>query len=211
MEQTRVIADLQERLRQIAARRPYRFRDTPRSVAEAYLAQQTVFEGFATPEVTAAEEALGGTFTAMFRLWMTTMGRRSGDLFLGSDQARPGDLVEWHEDLALARAEMGFPAPPAKAVVFQMHQGYEWTFTLADGGADAPVWRVTEMQAEPTRIADSFAAFLIAAADGLAEVTEMQRQSGGRYLSLQGGRVHSHYPARNKRPRPLDEDDIWPD
>jgi len=207
MDADAIIADARRRLIAMADDPPYRFKATPRGVAEAYRRRLKTFAGYPEAEIARAEARLGVRFPAVYRAFLRELGRDSGDLFVGSYLAGVGDLDDYREEAAELMGEASPAlALPAGAVVFLSHQGYSHAYFIAAGGLDAPVWQYGEGEAGPVVIAAGFAEFL-AAELGLMEANDRKsRELGGYYLTVyEGGGTAREYPSLNSGSRPRDD------
>jgi hypothetical protein len=208
MDADGTMADLARRLVAMVENRPFRFRETRRSDAEAYLRARKEFSGYAEAEIALAEQARGCAFPGTFRAYLSRMGRARGDLFRGSDVTDLERLEESRrvaiELLASSGADPDVLSPDA--VVLLVHQGY--TFVCIVGSeVDAPVYQYSEGASAATRVADSFLAFLDAEVQAMERLWKAQRESGGYWVTTNGTYVTETHPARASGERPLDSSD----
>src|SRR6266699_3289464 len=95
MDAVSIISDVQRRLTAMADDPPYRFVRTAENLAEAYQQRLKPFVGYSEPEVAQAEQKMGVRFPTVFRTYLLSMGKSSGDLFQGSSVAGIGDFEEF--------------------------------------------------------------------------------------------------------------------
>jgi hypothetical protein len=201
------------RLEGLASNRPYRFVNTPRDAAEAFQQLQTSFEGYSEAEIAQAEKRLGVVFPLLFRTYLMRMGKRHGDLFVGSDTPtldRLEEIRDYAQGLML-KSNVSEPLPPS-AIVFLLHQGYTFCYFLAEGGFDSPVWNYLEGEARPEQRFASYGDLLLDEVGLMEEVNGKRIEQGGAYLQLHpdGGMTES-YPALSSGERPIDRNDEFTD
>jgi len=209
------LSDLSRRLIALAETPPFRFRDTPRAQARAYLQNRARIAGYDRDEIAAAEAALGLNLPQALAEFYRLMGRARAGLFAGSDLAPIEALADLTAELPHF-VQAGGPPIPKTYICFMTHQGYvayamPGTPPGAPRAPDAPVFALIEGEAAPRQAAASLAAYLDAEVRLMEEVHEMQRANGGYYLTLAEGRVRETHPALNDRPRPLDTEDAFLD
>jgi len=151
--------------------------------------------------VSAAERRLGVRFPAVFRTYLREMAKSRGDLFRGSDLAGVADFEEFR-----AEAQELLPVPlPDDAIVFLIHQGYQFAFILAAGETDSPVFSYVEGEASPQEMMPSFAALLEAELKTIADANADARSIGGYYRTVHTDVIVSELrPALASGDRPLD-------
>lgn len=208
-----MIAAVVGRLRATVDNRTFRFQNTRRADADAYLAQLTTFEGCTDAEIAAREEQLGGTFPLVYRSFLRRCGRKSGELFVGSDigfdrHEEMGRGAEW------LMAEWGLDGGlPAKADVFLTHQGYSFLFVRAEGGYDAPAYSYVEGEPGIERAYETFADLLDSHVALIEENHAAARSHGGTWLTIRpdGGTSETYYPAYVTGERPIELGDRFLD
>jgi hypothetical protein len=203
-----VIAGIERRLKSLVENRAFRFVNTGRAEAEAYLNALSTFVGWLEEDVDELEAELGVKFPAVFRAYVEYAAGGRGPLFAGSD-AEPYHMAEYRERAAELIDEAGASDfLDDRSAVFLFHQGYSFLYFKADGGYDAPVFQFVEGEAAPRQIAPSFAEFLDAQARELEELNRTERESGGYLLTVYpGGYTRRVYPALGEGVRPLDMED----
>ena len=209
----KIIRDVIDRLRRLAENRPFRFRDTSRWEATAYLADMQRCVGLLGGYINTLEK-MNARFPRVFRAYLREMGRERAGLFEGSD-ADPFRMREYKQlalDL-LKRDGVKEQILGRNHVVFMFHQGY--AFLYFEGGDrerfDSPVYQYTEGQAAPKKVAEGFAELLDAELKLMEENARLQRESGGYFISLAGGFRRTIYPARGEGPSPLETEDQFVD
>jgi SMI1 / KNR4 family (SUKH-1) len=118
--------------------------------------------GCSEQEIAALEERLRRVFPAAYREFLLWTGRAAGDFWAGSHAFYSDlpDIQQWAVDLL---RENSFPAElPPDALVFFMHQGYQFLFVRTSEGDDPPVYYYNETQPAQTfvRRAEHFSQFL---------------------------------------------------
>lgn len=108
----------------------------------------------------------GVSLPAAYRTFLQRMGRSAGAFMGGSDIFYPAPLSlrEGAVEL-LAECKHSFELPE-DALVFWMHQGYQFMFLRASEGDDPPVYYFLEGNAEATRLHDHFTDFLRSEIEG---------------------------------------------
>ncbi|REK37785.1 MAG: SMI1/KNR4 family protein [Planctomycetota bacterium] len=108
-----------------------------------------------------------GHLPAAYVAFLRRMGRGAGEWFLGSDVFYPTclELNAWAAE-TLAE-ESNPPQLPEDAVVFGMHQGYQFHFMVSSEGDDPPVYYYHEGGEGFERVADSFSTLMIKCATGV--------------------------------------------
>jgi hypothetical protein len=206
-----ILGEVCQRLRTLAANRPFRFVRTARGDAESFLRRQTDFTGHPEAEVAQAERRLGVAFPLVFRTYLKRMGRGHGDLFCGSDVAGLGGLERFrgHAQALMQESQVAEPLRP-DAVVFLFHQGYAFTYFLAGGGFDSPVWGYVEGEALPAQRFAGFGDFVRAEIAMMEEANRHALDQGGYYLQITpAGGTARNYPALSSGERPVDRDDEY--
>lgn len=193
MDADLIVARWQERLVAMADNRPYVYRDTPQYLIEEHRRRLTVFAGYAEDEVVAAEQRLGARFPAVFRAYLSQMGRSSGDLFCGSDLAGIDGFERFRADALALMAETD-PALslPQDAVVYLFHQGYSFDYLRADGGFDGPVLQYIEGWDGPSEGAPAFAALVDSQLHAMESLERSQREQGGYSVTVYPGGWTTH-------------------
>lgn len=94
-------------------------------------------------EVTDLEKKFDVIFPAVYKVFLLSMGRGAGEYMLGSSCFYE-DLFNLHEWAREIMAENDLPELPSKAFVFWMHQGYMFTYFIANGDPNPKVYFYTE-------------------------------------------------------------------
>ncbi len=208
----RIVDGVRRRLIEMTLDPPYRFVNTSRSDAAAYQRHKRTFVGFAETEIASAEARLGGRFPAVFREYLSTIGKSPGELFRGSQLARLSDFDEFRSDAEDLLRESGISELlPDQATVFLFHQGYSFLYFVAEGGFDAPVFQYTEGDKSSRECSRGFAQLMDAELKLAEENDRDARASGGFYVTISDGVVTTSHPARSSGVRPLDGPDRFTD
>lgn len=208
-----MIDDARRRLTTMADDPPYRFLDTSRGDAQAYQQRKKTFLGHSNAELAAAETRLGVTFPAVFRGYLSELGKACGDLFCGSDLADLASFQQFRLDAEeLLRDSNVQHQLPENAIVFLFHQGYSFAFIVADGGLDCPVFQYVEGDEHWSQATAEFAEFV----DLEIRLAEQNHHNfhdqGGYYVSIDSdGYASQIYPALADGKPPLDGPDRFTD
>ncbi|MEF2278810.1 hypothetical protein V3W47_10915 [Deinococcus sp. YIM 134068] len=141
----------------------------------------------------------------VYRTFLLRMGRKSGELFRGSDLLdldRPEETDEVVREIL--NESPGFVLPP-RAHVLLTHQGYSLQYTVAEGGFDTPAWWLSEGETEPGGHAQSFAELLDQELQLMEKLHHDQHGTGGHFLEVGEGYLRETHPARVSEERPLDQ------
>ena len=203
-----VVEGIRRRIESLAEGRAFRFVNTERAAAEAYLHDLSTFVGWLEDDVDDLEAELGVKFPAVFRAYVEHTAGGRGALFAGSD-AEPRQMADYRERATELIDEAGASEfLDDKSAVFLFHQGYSFLYFKADGGYDAPVFQFVEGEAAPRQVAPGFAEFLDAQVRELEELNRTERESGGYLMTVYpGGYTRRVYPALGDGVRPLDMED----
>lgn len=109
-------------------------------------------------EIERVERAMRTRFPDAYRRFLSRAGRSAGTFMQGSDLAL-GDLENINlvsREIAAADEGLGLPQD---ALVFLMHQGYEYLFVRTSEGDDPPVYHGLESD-EPVEVAHRFTDWL---------------------------------------------------
>lgn len=206
MDAVTIIDGWKQRLIKLADHPEYVFRDTPQNLIDAHYNRLTNFVGYTEADVVAAEGELRGHFPTVFRQYLLEMAKSPGNLFCGSELAGISDFAQFRAGALELLAETD-PALtlPSSAAVFLFHQGYTFTYILAEGGFDGPPMYWMEAEREPHQVASTFAEMIDAELRLMENNNRTFREQGGYYLTLHpdGGASQTH-PARASSERPLD-------
>ena len=199
----------QERLGAVAHRAPYVFVDTPQKLIDDHFRELTRFEGYEESGIVRCEQELDVRFPAAYRDFLLCMGKASGDLLCGSDQAGLEDLEDFRKQALELIEESGSTFRlPDDAVVWLFHQGYQFTYFRCNAPRDTPQMLWSEGEDEPMELAASFIEFVEARLEALEAGHRHMHERGGYYLTLYAdGGGKQHYPALDSGDRPLDH---WP-
>jgi len=203
-----------QRLRDLAANRPFRFIDTRRRDAQSYLNKLVWFQGYSEDEIVQAEKRLNVVFPTVFHAYLARLGKARGQLFVGSDLAAgPLEFAKFSADAEeLMRESQAESGLPLNAVVFLFHQGYSFCYLLLAGGCDGPVMTYSEGETLPKQAAASFEDFLQSELALMETVNKESLGQGGHFLSISADdTVAQHYPALSGGMRPIDQADAFLD
>jgi hypothetical protein len=132
-----------------------------RLVSSGLARKQEIF-GCSAGEIRQLEASIGVPLPGLYRGFLEVMGRGAGDFLIGSDLFFP-------EVMGLRAAAEGLLADccpgvslPENALVFFMHQGYQFLYMLTgEGEDDPPVYYYLEGKEAPELKWPHFSAFLI--------------------------------------------------
>jgi len=205
MEAATLIADWKRRLVEMAQNAPYAFSRTPQDLIDEYQSRQTNFLGYTEAEILNAEALLRGRFPTVFREYLLQMGRQPGNLFTGSELAKLSELEAFRGGAEeLIRQTDTSMTLPRNAAVFLFHQGYCFTYVLADGSFDSAPMQWIEQDREPTPVSATFADMVNAELQLMEENHSSLHQRGGYWLTVHpGGGTSEEHPARASGLRPL--------
>lgn len=135
------------------------------ALAQSDLARADELRGFAEEEIHRAEQLSGLRFPAVYRDFLRTCGKSAGRFFKGSHVAAetPERLLEfrdWAEDLL--KESSGGLALSSSQFVFLVHQGYEFTFFVADGDDDPAVFEFIEGDRRFSQVSARLSGFFFA-------------------------------------------------
>ena len=206
MDAHSIIADWKRRLVAMAKDPPYVYRDTPRELIEQHRRRLTTFVGYSEAEVGTLEDRREVRLPEVYRAYLLEMGNSRGDLFRGHDVAGIGDFEGFRaEALALMAETNPVLTLPRDAMVVLFHQGYIFSYLLAAGGFDPPVFHYMETEQEPRELAPAFAEMVDAELQQAESYQAAARKHGGFYLTLHpGGGATECHPALSSGDRPLD-------
>lgn len=195
----------------MAADPPFRFQNTTWTAAKQYLTNLHTFEGFSEAAILRAEERVGGRFPEVYRAFLRRMGRRSGELFQGSDLIDLDHPEETEEVVReILSTSPGFVLP-SRAHVLLTHQGYSFEYTRAEGEFDAPVCWFNESNTASGDLAPSFAELLDQNLLLMEKLHQDQHETGGYSLEIDEEFTRQTHPARAGGERPLDQSDYFVD
>ena len=204
----KIINDIAERLWRLREERPFRFLETTREDAWAYLARRGSCMGMLGRDVNMLKK-LNTKFPRVFVAYLRRMGRERAGLFIGSD-AEPYYMHEYKQQAIEALRAGGVKQFLGRhSVVFLLHQGY--SFLYFEGGNpsqfDSPIYQYIEGEPEPKRIAAGFAELLDAEVRLMEENNRAERAAGGYFITVKGGFVRRVYPAQGQGKLPLEMED----
>jgi hypothetical protein len=205
------IAAVCRRLVALVDDRVFRFRGTRRSEAMAWLESLRRFEGAKPAAIARREAAIDGEFSAIFRAYLAAMGVHSGELFLGSDVGlRNHGRFRTLATQLLVAEDPGLVLP-TRAEVFLVHQGYSFSYVLAEGGFDGPVFRYDQGRGPPARECDTFLEHLHSELAVMEAARRDFRERGGYFVTIEDGVVTQEYPALDEGICPLAGPDDFTD
>jgi hypothetical protein len=126
-------------------------------------------------EVEEIEHHVGAPLPAAYREFLQWMGRGASDLFLGSHVFYP-DVMQVDEWARVLLENDSVPPLPPDALVFLMHQGYQFMFMRLQEGDDPPVYYYNSAARSSgfQTIKTSFSHYLLQAIAGLVEANETE-------------------------------------
>ena len=204
----KIINDIADRIWRLREERAWRFVETTREDAWAYLSGVGVCMGLLGRDVNALQK-LNTKFPRVFVAYLKRMGRERGEFFAGSD-AEPYLMHEYKQRAVGMLKERGVKSFLGRhSVVFLCHQGY--SFLYFEGGDpsrfDSPVYQYIEGEPGPKRISEGFAELLDAELSLMEENNRAERAAGGYFITVKGGSVRRVYPARGGDKTPLEAGD----
>jgi hypothetical protein len=119
--------------------------------------------GCSDEDIRAVERDAGQDLPESYRLFLTRMGRGAGRFYRGSDHFYPsivGLTKDARELIAKDPAQIDLPTD---AIVFSMHQGYQFLFMLASEGQDPPVYRYVQRKGRWERLYERFSEYMLSA------------------------------------------------
>ena len=134
------------------------------------LAGPDEFLGCSEAEIDELQQHWDRDLPTTYRRFLAVMGREAGEFLVGTDVFLPylRSMQEGAEEI-LAEA----PTPlqlPADAVVFAMHQGYQFWFFRTSEGEDPPVYYYMELKDSWRTVADHLTEFLLTLAQNQADM-----------------------------------------
>jgi len=115
-------------------------------------------------EVRMVEEDALAPLPQVYQTFLSVMGRRAGRFYEGSHMFFPSVLGLKAVACQMVEEEEKELRLPSDAIVFSMHQGYQFLFIRSAEGDDPPVYYYMEGAGKFVKKACHFSAFLIAAA-----------------------------------------------
>jgi len=138
------------------------------AVADALIkrgvASKENIQGCDAIQIAEIETDCGCELPVAYREFLARMGRRAGDFYVGTDMFYPvllGLTKEAHDLVAEDNSDISLPQD---AIVFSMHQGYQFLFFRAQDGDDPPVYYYMEQSGTFVKKDDSLSKFLFNAA-----------------------------------------------
>lgn len=116
--------------------------------------------GCSPEEITAFEQDVGQSLPETYRSFLEHMGRNAGNFYVGTNFFYPGILGLTKAARELLAEDEANLTLPDDAIVFSMHQGYQFLFLRANDGNDPSVWHYLEQTGEFTKKAEHLTQFL---------------------------------------------------
>jgi hypothetical protein len=116
--------------------------------------------GCSQQEIMAVADSVGKSLPKSYVSFLSRMGRGAGRLYRGSHHFYPSILGLNHDAEVLVAEDKSGINLPSDAIVFSMHQGYQFLFMRASEGDDPPVYYYCEQSGAFKRTDDSFTAYL---------------------------------------------------
>ena len=129
------------------------------------VASRASLRGCDARDIRAVEKDVGLALPGVYREFLTAMGRGAGRFFQGTDMFLPRLQGLNAAARELLKEDPKAPSLPEDAIVFSMHQGYQFMFVRAIEGDDPAVFYYMENKGVFTRIADSLSAYLLKSAE----------------------------------------------
>jgi hypothetical protein len=134
-------------------------------VAETLVRRGVVTEntigGCSLEEIEEVEANVGRTLPLAYREFLSKMGRGAGDFYVGTDLFYPSLLGITEGARELVAEDRPGLVLPDDAIVFMMHQGYQFMFIRADEGEDPPVYYYMEQSGKFVKLAEQLTQFLL--------------------------------------------------
>lgn len=120
--------------------------------------------GCTTEEIAAIERTVSAPLPYAYVAFLKMMGKKAGNLWVGSNVFYPEPLTLNEDALALLRENGDESFWQQGNIAFHMHQGYQFLFVKAGEGDDPPVYHYLEGRLPGTgtvsRLRDSFTQFI---------------------------------------------------
>lgn len=125
------------------------------------VASPATIAGCTSAEIDAIKQSIRKPLPEVYEQFLTMMGRQAGRFFQGTDMYYPA-ILGLNEDAAqILEEESAGLVLPETAIVFSMHQGYQFMFMSSDEGDDPPVYYYIEGADQFVRKYDHFSQFLL--------------------------------------------------
>lgn len=124
------------------------------------LASNATIIGCNKTEIAEVKEQWSQKLPLAYLEFLQTMGKEAGRLFVGSEIFYP-ECLELRESAVELLSEFDKEdVLPDDAIVFSMHQGYQFLFFKSSEGDDPPVYHYSEGKDYFTKIRDSFSYYI---------------------------------------------------
>jgi hypothetical protein len=150
-------------------------------IREGGLAGERPLEGLGEVEIREVSRRQGVELPAVYAQFLTRLGRSAGDFLRGSDFLYPRLLTLKDSGRHLLEEDEVDFVLGDEHFVFLMHQGYQFLYFDTTESEDPPVYLYLEGEGEPSKVADSFSAWLETAVKG--EIEEWARARNGPEIS----------------------------
>jgi hypothetical protein len=121
--------------------------------------------GCSDEEILRVQQQFAFELPNAYRLFLATMGKGAGKFFVGTDLFFPSILGVTDDARELVSEDSAEITLPDNAIVFAMHQGYQFMFMLADGSDDPPVVSYLERSGKFDKQSESFSQYLLSASN----------------------------------------------
>jgi len=131
-------------------------------LADREVARRDEILGCSPNEIAEIESHVGHKLPFAYREFLTQMGRGAGEFYVGTDILYPC-IVRFNLTQAgrqLVAEDKAAIALADDAVVFAMHQGYQFLFMRESEGMDPPVYHYMEESGKFEKKADTLSGFL---------------------------------------------------
>lgn len=125
------------------------------------MAMKESIVGCSAQEIDEIEAAVGRRLPLAYREFLAQMGHGAGDFYMGTDIFYPRLHGLGQAARDLVAEEKSNLALPNEAIVFMMHQGYQFLFVRNDEGDDPPVYYYMEFSGQFVKKSDHLTDFLI--------------------------------------------------
>lgn len=124
-------------------------------------ATEDTIKGCSADEIEEIESDVGQPLPVAYREFLSKMGREAGAFYVGTDMFYPNLLGITEAARDLVREERSDIVLPDDAVVFSMHQGYQFLFVRSGDGDDPPVYYYMEQSGAFVKKAEELTKFLL--------------------------------------------------
>jgi len=145
------------------------------ALANANICAPEQLVGVSEIEIARLERTLNLRLPQQYKTFLQSCGQGAGRFFTGTDMFFPG--VEQLRNAAEALLQENHETfqLPADAVVFSMHQGYQFNYFHSSEGDDPAVYHYMEGEGLPVLTHESFSSFLLDAIEQHERIMSRRR------------------------------------